>query len=95
MPAQKVTFCKTADGVHLAVATTSNGLPVVKAANWLSHVEYDWPSPIWSPVFARLAARFRLTRYDERGNGLTDWDARDISFDAFVRDLGPWSTHSV
>jgi pimeloyl-ACP methyl ester carboxylesterase len=28
-----------------------------------------------------------LVRYDERGNGLSDWDVADISFDAFVRDL--------
>ncbi len=28
-----------------------------------------------------------LVRYDERGNGLSDWDVADISFDAFLRDL--------
>lgn len=86
-PVQHVSFCKTADGVHLAVATTGEGLPVVKTANWLNHVEYDWRSPIWSPMFTRLAERFRLIRYDERGNGLSDWDVADISFEAFVRDL--------
>ncbi len=26
-------------------------------------------------------------RYDERGNGLSDWDVADISFDAWVHDL--------
>jgi pimeloyl-ACP methyl ester carboxylesterase len=34
-----------------------------------------------------LAARYRLIRYDERGNGLSDRDVADISFQAFVRDL--------
>ncbi len=86
-PAQHVSFCKTGDGIHLAVAATGEGLPVVKTANWLNHVEYDWRSPIWSPMFTRLAERFRLIRYDERGNGLSDWDVDDISFEAFVRDL--------
>jgi pimeloyl-ACP methyl ester carboxylesterase len=82
-----VTFCRTSDGVHLAVASLGDGPPLVKAANWLNHLEHDWASPIWSPLLIRLAAEFRLIRYDERGNGLSDWDAADISFDAFVRDL--------
>ena len=86
-PAQDVTFCRTADGVHLAIATSGSGMPVVKAANWLNHIEYDWQSPIWSPFIGALSSRFRLIRYDERGNGLSDWNVDDISFDAFVRDL--------
>jgi pimeloyl-ACP methyl ester carboxylesterase len=82
-----VTFCQTTDGVHLAVATSGSGLPVVKAANWLNHLEFDWQSPVWSPLISLLSDRFRLVRYDERGNGLSDWEAADISFEAFVRDL--------
>ena len=54
---QDVTFCKTADGVHLAVATSGSGLPVVKCANWLNHIEYDWQSPIWSPFMRELSSR--------------------------------------
>jgi len=84
---QDVTFCKTADGVHLAVATSGSGLPVVKCANWLNHIEYDWQSPIWSPFMRELSSRFRLIRYDERATGLSDWNAEDISFEAFVQDL--------
>jgi pimeloyl-ACP methyl ester carboxylesterase len=34
-----------------------------------------------------LSGKGRLIRYDERGTGLSDWDVKDISFDAFVRDL--------
>jgi pimeloyl-ACP methyl ester carboxylesterase len=63
------------------------GEPLIKAANWLNHLEYDWQSPIWSHLFHALAAERRLIRYDERGNGLSDWDVADISFDAFVNDL--------
>ncbi len=84
---QEMTFCRTSDGVHLAVATSGNGLPVVKAANWLNHIEYDWHSPIWSPSLKVLANRYRLIRYDERGTGLSDRNVADISFEAFVRDL--------
>jgi pimeloyl-ACP methyl ester carboxylesterase len=84
---QDVTFCQTADGVHLALATSGAGLPVVKTANWLNHIEYDWQSPVWSPLITLLSDRFQLVRYDERGNGLSDWNVEDISFEAFVHDL--------
>jgi DNA-binding winged helix-turn-helix (wHTH) protein/alpha-beta hydrolase superfamily lysophospholipase len=84
---QEITFCRTADGVHLAVATAGRGPALVKTANWLNHLEYDWRSPVWAPLFRRLAAQFRLVRYDERGNGLSDWDVPLLSFEAFVQDL--------
>ncbi|HTS42446.1 MAG TPA: alpha/beta fold hydrolase [Xanthobacteraceae bacterium] len=60
---------------------------MVKAANWLNHLEYDWKSPVWSPLLHSLSRENQLIRYDERGNGLSDWDVQDISFDAFVSDL--------
>ena len=84
---QNVTFCQTSDSVHLAVAAVGSGTPLVKAANWLSHLEFDWQSPVWSPTLARLAASHRLVRYDGRGLGLSDWDVADLSFEAYVRDL--------
>lgn len=82
-----IRFCETPDHVHLAVATTGRGMPLVKTANWLNHLEFDWQSPIWSPLFTRLAAHHQLVRYDERGVGLSDRDVEDFSFEAFVRDL--------
>ena len=63
------------------------GPPLVKAANWLNHLEFDWQSPIWRHWFAELSRDHRLIRYDERGNGLSDWDAGELSFEAFVTDL--------
>jgi pimeloyl-ACP methyl ester carboxylesterase len=86
-PQQHVRFCKTPDDINLAVATTGSGPPLVKTGNWLNHIEYDWHSPIWAPIFARLASGHRLVRYDGRGNGLSDWQVENISFEAFVRDL--------
>lgn len=85
--AQSISFCRTSDGVNIAVATVGNGPILVKTANWLNHLEHDWQSPIWLPMLQRLAARFRLVRYDGRGNGLSDRDVADISQDGFVRDL--------
>ena len=87
LPPQEVHFCTAADGVRIAYAMAGRGEPLIKAANWLNHLEYDWQSPIWSHLLHALAAEHRLIRYDERGNGLSDWDVADISFDAFVKDL--------
>jgi pimeloyl-ACP methyl ester carboxylesterase/DNA-binding winged helix-turn-helix (wHTH) protein len=84
---QEVHFCTASDGVRIAYALAGQGPPLVKAANWLNHLEYDWQSPIWSHLLHELASRYQLIRYDERGNGLSDWDVADISFEAFVRDL--------
>lgn len=70
---QEVHFCTASDGVRIAYALAGQGPPVVKAANWLNHLEYDWQSPIWSRLLHELAARHQLIRYDERGNGLSDW----------------------
>jgi pimeloyl-ACP methyl ester carboxylesterase/DNA-binding winged helix-turn-helix (wHTH) protein len=86
-PRQEIHFCMDTDGTRIAYAIAGNGPPLVKAANWLNHVEYDWQSPIWSHLLHALAARYRLIRHDQRGNGLSDWEVKDISFDAFVRDL--------
>ncbi len=84
---QEIRFCTTSDGVRLAYAVAGRGQPLVKAANWLNHLEFDWRSPVWRHLFEALATRYMLLRYDERGNGLSDWNVDDISFEAFVRDL--------
>ena len=68
-------------------AVVGQGSPLVKTANWLNHLEYDWENPVWRPLFQAIAAEHQLIRYDARGNGLSDWDIRDFSFDAFGRDL--------
>jgi len=84
---QEVQFCTSPGGVGLAYSSVGEGMPLVKAANWLNHLEYDWESPLWHETLEHLATGRQLIRYDERGTGLSDWDVDDISFDAFVRDL--------
>jgi len=84
---QQVRFCKASDGVQIAYATVGQGSPLVKAANWLSHLEYDWKSPLWRGVLQEFAVDHHLVRYDERGTSLSDWEVPDISFEAFVTDL--------
>ncbi|HET6619650.1 MAG TPA: alpha/beta fold hydrolase [Dongiaceae bacterium] len=84
---QDIRFCLTSDGVRIAYATAGTGPPLVKTANWLNHLEYDWQSPVWRHLLRALTADFRLIRYDERGNGLSDWHVDDFSIEALVRDL--------
>ena len=84
---QDIHFCTAPDGVRIAYAEVGHGPPLVKTANWLNHLEYDWQSPVWKHLLHALAANHRLVRYDARGNGLSDWEVDDISFEAFVRDL--------
>jgi pimeloyl-ACP methyl ester carboxylesterase/DNA-binding winged helix-turn-helix (wHTH) protein len=86
-PQHEIHFCTASDGVRIAYALAGHGPPLVKAGNWLNHLEYDWQSPIWSHLLHALAAEHLLIRYDARGNGLSDWEVDDVSFDAFTRDL--------
>lgn len=84
---QTIAFTVAADGVRIAYATSGEGPPLVKAANWLNHLEFDWRSPVWHHVMRELSAGRTLVRYDERGNGLSAWDVEDLSFEALVADL--------
>ena len=84
---QEIRFCTARDGVRIAYATAGSGPPLVKAANWLTHLEYDWDSPVWRHWLAEMVGRHRLVRYDERGCGLSDWEVEDFSFCAWVQDL--------
>ena len=85
--AQRIGFCEVEDGTKIAYATVGSGPPLVKAANWLNHLEFDWGSPIWGRSFATMARGRTFVRYDERGSGLSDWDVADLTFEAFVEDL--------
>jgi pimeloyl-ACP methyl ester carboxylesterase len=84
---QIIRFCTAPDGVRLAYATVGQGPVLVKAANWLSHLEHDWGSPVWRHWLTGLAANHTLVRYDERGCGLSDWNVNDFTLDAWVTDL--------
>jgi TolB-like protein/pimeloyl-ACP methyl ester carboxylesterase/Flp pilus assembly protein TadD len=84
---QQIRFCVAPDGVRIAYASAGQGPPLVKTANWLNHLEFDWQSPVWRHMLNALAADFHLIRYDARGNGLSDWEVADLSFGAMVRDL--------
>ena len=84
---QQIHFCQSFDGVRIAYATSGSGTPLVRAANWLTHLELEWKSPIWSHWFEQLSRSYRLVRYDIRGSGLSARRVGEMSLDAWVRDL--------
>jgi pimeloyl-ACP methyl ester carboxylesterase/DNA-binding winged helix-turn-helix (wHTH) protein len=86
-PDVELGYCRAGDGVRVAHGMSGSGPPLVKAANWLTHLRHDATSVVWGHWIRDLSTRYRLVRYDERGCGMSDWDAEDVSFDAWVRDL--------
>ena len=84
---QQIRFCTAADGTRLAYSKVGAGFPLVKVANWLSHLEHDWNSPVWRPWLEEFSRFHTLYRYDQRGCGLSDWNVPDLSFESLVGDL--------
>jgi pimeloyl-ACP methyl ester carboxylesterase len=84
---QEIKFCRAADGVRLAYSTVGRGPVLLRTAHWLNHLQHDWDNAVWGPMLRGLAAEHTLIRCDSRGNGLSDWEVADISFDAWVSDL--------
>lgn len=86
-PPQDVRFCRSADGTRIAYAVHGTGPPLLLATCWLSHLEYDWQSPVWRGFLLDLGRFATVIRYDERGYGMSDRDVADLGLAARVADL--------
>ena len=84
---QQIRFCTAPDGVRLAYAVHGSGPPIVRAATWLTHLDFDWESPVWRHWLAELGDGHTVVRYDERGCGLSDRELGELSVDTWVADL--------
>jgi pimeloyl-ACP methyl ester carboxylesterase len=84
---QEIKFCTTKDGVRIAYASVGSGPVLVKARNWMTHLEYEWESPVWRHWWQELARDFTLVRFDQRGSGLSDWNVPEATFESWVTDL--------
>ena len=84
---QDVRFCRAADGTRIAYARHGSGPPLVLDACWLSHLQFDWQSPVWRHFLAGLGEFATVIRFDERGFGLSDWEVTDFSLSARLSDL--------
>jgi pimeloyl-ACP methyl ester carboxylesterase/DNA-binding SARP family transcriptional activator len=83
----EVQFCWTSDDSRIAYACVGDGPPLVWTTHWLSHLAFNWESPIWRHWTEEFARDHAFVHYDQRGSGLSDWENPDFSVDAFVRDL--------
>ena len=84
---REIRFCKSSDGVELAMGLYGSGPPLVKAATWLTHIELEQASPFGRQLIETFAPGFRYVTYDARGCGLSQRRVDDVSFEAWVRDL--------
>lgn len=84
---QEISFCTSSDNTRLAIASCGAGPVVLRAAHWLSHVDYDLESPVWRPWVEQMSAGFRYVRYDPRGCGLSDRFVADLSLESWHADL--------
>jgi pimeloyl-ACP methyl ester carboxylesterase/DNA-binding CsgD family transcriptional regulator len=84
---QRVRYLKASDGTQLAWAESGSGPLLVKAANWLTHLEYEWESPVWKHWIQFFSSHTRFVRYDERGCGMSDWQVGTLSVDQWTDDL--------
>lgn len=88
---QTVRYATATDGVRLAWARVGpehgEAPALVRAANWVTHLEYDWESPVWRHWMQFLSGNFQFYRYDERGNGLSQRDPEDVSEPLWLSDL--------
>lgn len=84
---QTLRFCSSQDGLQIAYATMGHGPPLVRAAHFLTHLEFDLESPVWLPWLVELSRDRQLFRYDARGCGLSDMDTAPQSFDTWLSDL--------
>jgi pimeloyl-ACP methyl ester carboxylesterase len=60
---------------------------MIFAGGWMTHLEKDWESPTMKYFLSHLAKSFRLIRFDQRGNGMSDWDNVEMSFEKMVDDF--------
>lgn len=84
---QQIRFCTSADGTRIALAESGSGPPLVRVANWFTHLDLDRQSAVWRHWFEFLSHDRTLIRYDPRGSGLSDRDVNDFSLERWIDDL--------
>ncbi|GAB3707824.1 alpha/beta fold hydrolase [Mariniluteicoccus flavus] len=84
---QRVGFCRSSDGTTIAYAVHGSGPPLVLDSCWLSHLEFDWQSPVWRHYLVELGRHRTVVRFDERGHGLSDRDVTDFGLERRIDDL--------
>jgi pimeloyl-ACP methyl ester carboxylesterase len=84
---QSIRYVRLPDGTRLAWADAGSGSPVIKAANWLTHLEYEWESPVWKHWIRFFSTHWRFVRYDERGCGMSGPQLGELTVSQWAADL--------
>jgi DNA-binding winged helix-turn-helix (wHTH) protein/pimeloyl-ACP methyl ester carboxylesterase len=84
---QEIQFFITSDGVRLAYTIGGSGPPIVRAIDWLNHLDFEWKNPYRRQWFSQIMCHNTLLRYDQRGSGLSDWNVDDFSFERSLADF--------
>ena len=84
---QEIQFFTTGDGVRLAYSIAGSGPPLVRAIDWLNHLDFEWKNPFRRHWFSQIMRHNTLLRYDQRGSGLSDWNVDDFSFERSLADF--------
>src|SRR5215212_1826491 len=84
---QRIQYVHATDGIRLAWAESGTGPVLVKAANWLTHLEYEWESPAWKHWIQFFSEHYRFIRHDERGCGMNDRTLGRLGVDQWLADL--------
>lgn len=86
---QQIRFAPASNGLRIAYAESGEGVPLVRTSHWMTHVDWDWQTPVWGPLIRGLSARHHLYRYDALGSGLSDPDPDPgaIDLESMVADL--------
>ncbi len=86
-PLPLVKYCRSKDGTSIAHTVSGEGYPMLISGSWMTHLEQDWQNPAYGDYIRHLSDKFTVIRYDQRGNGLSQWADVDISFERMVDDM--------
>lgn len=86
-PMPEIQYCNSHDGAKIAHAVSGKGYPLLFSGSWMTHLELDWDSPSYGDYLRHLSERFQVIRYDQRGNGLSQWHDLALDFEPMVDDM--------
>ncbi len=73
--------------MRIAYSIGGDGPPLVRAVDWLNHLDFEWKNPFRRHWFSELMSHHTFLRYDQRGSGLSDWNVNDFSFERSLQDF--------
>lgn len=89
----QVRFFKSRSRKRIAYVDEGHGPLILLPAWWVSHSERDAEDPAYRRFFARLAARFRVVRYDRLGVGMSDRARRAFTLASELADFADLVEH--